>query len=347
MPGRHKSWGDPKLRPMGTSSFRQHSRPDWKRAFGKTGLWLTLLAVACAPEFPAHYASNQGPQPEAQGWSAAIVGGTETSAHPSVVALLWQDEIVCSGIATATHRVITAGHCVYGASDPGDFLVRSGPDANLPEREAKVDAFTVHPDYAESLLPDLAILQLDPSAPNLPALLPNSSPLDDEVLGATATLVAYGRTTAGSASDGLKRQATVVIDSNNGEILWWNEESAGICSGDSGGGLFLDIDGVPTLAALLTEGDPDCGTWGQAQRTDPWSEWLANPLSPPDDDTPDTESFDPSGSETAGTADSTGCSCEMGAPPDNSGEGPGLPPGLYFVACALLATRRLRPQPFR
>ncbi|KAL7734068.1 hypothetical protein ACLKA6_011753 [Drosophila palustris] len=98
-----------------------------------------------------------------------IVGGQETSIEqvPYLVYLRQRGRFICGGSLLTPRRVLSAAHCVYGAS-PKDYTVHAG--ASRLEEQApvvrNVANFHIAPDYTPSNFDmDVAILQLTTSAP--------------------------------------------------------------------------------------------------------------------------------------------------------------------------------------
>ncbi len=231
---------------------------------------LLLLLVGCSPSLES---SSHG-----------IVGGAPTTDHAAVVSLFWLDGFLCSGVLIERDRVLTAGHCLYGFPDDAAALtVRFGPQAETPDASITASSFAVHPDYSTLVTRDLAEVLLSEDAPVGPVPWARD-PVDE--LGLELTLVGYGETAPGTDPDLFRREAVTELDEVTDWQLKWFDTEAGICSGDSGGAVFLDGE----LVGIAVEGDPGCAEWGAAVRLSEASDWLDGssgddddlPVDPPD-----------------------------------------------------------------
>jgi trypsin len=186
-----------------------------------------------------------------------IVGGelAEIEDYPFQVALLSGDFQFCGGTLVNSQWVLTAAHCVEGAIG-GQFDILIGT-ANLTQggERVEVQAVRSHPEYANALDYDVAMLRLE-----RPLLYPRSflqTPDRPELSepGLTATAIGWGQLEDGSGPDDLRTVEVPIISSvecadisGPGVIgprslcAGGPELGRGVCFGDSGGPLMTTFE---------------------------------------------------------------------------------------------------------
>lgn len=247
-------------------------------------LWLTLSALAAPPTGPA-----------------AIVGGelTEAGDIPEVVALFKDTGFACTGVLIAPDVVLTAGHC---AADLSYVVIGSLDPANDEDAEsAIVRNVFVYPNYLDTL--DLAVVALDRPVTTEPAKLALGCRLEHLGDGSTSVVAGYGATNRfGTDNDGMLRDVTIPIvdaDCDNptrgcnvdvtpgGELIAGGDQQDS-CFGDSGGPLFLMVDGERFLTGIVSRGalpsNRPCGDGGIYTRIDADIDWITEQAGVPLDD---------------------------------------------------------------
>lgn len=245
---------------------------------------LALLgAAACAPEeeAPALTAAAGACAASFGEAAQAIMDGALDAGDPAVVAVNTLDvdcqrggAPACTGTLIAGDLALTAAHCVgelppeglvvlLGATaDPGRGQLGAGLEAQL----FRVAGIRLHPDFdAETLAGDVALLRLEGAAPAPPAALPSAA-LAEPLAGAAARVVGFGQAEDPPAF--AKRDGSVVVREASAGELVYEDAPAMTCAGDSGGPVFMTIDGVERLVGVTSHGDVGCTDHGVAIRVD-------------------------------------------------------------------------------
>ena len=206
--------------------------------------------------------------------SQAVVGGKRVA----VAEVPWFANLggFCGGTLVAPDRVVTAGHCVRGASlDQLDSIRIAG-------QRRKAIHFALHPDWrtenGDNLLDDVAVIQLD-----APVTTVAPVPLAPDPTPPRATVLGRGASTSDQRRAGALREATLrtVGDSvcgriyrrvrgNDGERFSGARMVCSIdvngrrplssaCVGDSGGPLYAGSHAAPVLYGVVSYGGDRCG----------------------------------------------------------------------------------------
>ena len=226
--------------------------------------------------------------------SDALQGGAKDTTSTFAVAVLDDQNGVCSGTLIAPNLVLTARHCV--ASDDGGNAVDCKNDHFLPPRPASTFRVTtdavadfdaaafkaikiIVPTSTTFCGNDLALLVLDklvPAAVATPATPAIDPPLTDRAkFGSTLTAIGYGVTAPGANDDGTRRKrANIAINCIPGDttlgcaLADFGMTAAelaggnGLCEGDSGSGAYEPSSlaaGAPIVIGVLSRAAEDNG----------------------------------------------------------------------------------------
>lgn len=218
-----------------------------------------------------------------------IINGEIEEGYPSVVGLgiLWGDDpmVMCTGNMITPRVVLSAGHC--SADVPVETVVKMGRaffGTDLYE-DFELYEFSdggVHPDYDEpggfdSGAYDLAVLALEEDSPVEPTRV-RLDPLDESYEGTVLRSVGFGITSPNGQTNGVKYSVELELSTvTDMHLKGTTDTDAGegnICSGDSGGPMFVEEDGRAVEWAVHSYGDVDCSSsWGST-RADIGADWI-------------------------------------------------------------------------
>ncbi|MBW1810092.1 MAG: trypsin-like serine protease [Deltaproteobacteria bacterium] len=226
---------------------------------------LALFSISCQPP-------DSTKRIERTEWP--IINGVEDT-KPEHMAVVFMSNISgwCSGTLISPTVVLTAAHCA-DAGTPAAYTIYFGNES--PDFETRdVVEVIYHPDWDHDsgLENDIALLRLDLPAPGgispIPHL-PESLALLPADLGTNLEHVGFGRDE--NSHLGTKKTITLPIHficiNSGGCSLNYNgynfniyennicneQDSGGICSGDSGGPAFITIDSVEYVAEITSYG---------------------------------------------------------------------------------------------
>jgi hypothetical protein len=235
----------------------------------RSGLVPVLLAVLLALPLPAQ----------------AIVAGAEDAGPLSRAAIMVLSSRggVCSGVVVARDAILTAAHCVTGATD---YRVHYRDEDGRPVL-LEPAGLAVHPGYDKGAVAgrrrsiDLALVRLGAPLPArfTPATLTPASPSKGEAV----TFGGYGVAREGDArSTGTFRTVELSAIEPYGRsaiLLWANGAAgAGACEGDSGGPVASGGAVAAVTSWASGAGRKQCGALSQAILLGPQRGWIDTTL---------------------------------------------------------------------
>ena len=195
------------------------------------------------------------------GAARAVVSG-EDGGDDAVVALVRDEQVVCSGTLVSPTEVLSAAHCFADGASTSVLLGASIATAS----RASIGSVSIHPRYDRATLAhDVAIASLVEPILVAPAALPPAA----LSLPETLTIVGFGRASnLIGDSAGTKRRGSVRLVTSEPERLELAPGPALTCGGDSGGAIFAEIGGERVLVGVVSAGDVFCKTRTSGVRVD-------------------------------------------------------------------------------
>ena len=185
------------------------------------------------------------------------------------------------------HVLLTAAHCadpdIVGTT--AKFSIYTGVDVDLAKSSDFIPLVETHfnPDFSPSDVmkgADIAVGILGDPLDATPVAM-NRSPITDDLIGQAVRMVGYGKssgTDTNGATAGTKRQVTSVLDSYTDKILHVGVPGATTCEGDSGGPALMMLDGVESIAGVVSFGDIACEQLGADTRVDAYADSFVAPF---------------------------------------------------------------------
>ncbi len=254
----------------------------------------SIFAVAaCAPT------TNSQNEIQTSADQAGIIGGDKVSASSNIgrsTVGIYEPTIgyICTGTLIAKNMVLTAAHCV----DPKakDLVVIFSPEmkGSTPEQRRKVNTAIVHDKYktdtASKETNDIAILRFDGEAPAAYQVAPILFEKGYLYNNRSTIVAGYGLNwaTVVKKGAGTLRTTRLAIDDVNfsgTEVQLGQSVRKGICSGDSGGPAYLEINGQLHVWGVASRGDsipvffvPKCMLFSVFTRVDAYQTWIQDTM---------------------------------------------------------------------
>jgi secreted trypsin-like serine protease len=215
-----------------------------------------------------------------------IIGGRLSKDHHSVVGLVFNGSILCTGALITKRSILTAAHCLVEKkrgrtiiNEPNQVIFTQGKKR---KKRIEVIGSVIHPDYDDhNLINDLAILYLAEEAQQEPLklFLDDPSLLTDREV----TIVGFGQNKRGKS--GVKRRAIMKVISYDHDFVHVkspNKRHRISCFGDSGGPVLVEDQNEEYIAGVLSFGSKGCGKksidfYG---RVDTQETWILNHQNP-------------------------------------------------------------------
>jgi len=216
----------------------------------KTAALCAATAAAAATALLGAPSAVAVPQP--------IVGGTTTTttAYPFMMQITdASQKQFCGGTLVSARKVVTAAHCMVGATTSSVRVVGGRTYLNGTNGTvSRVSKIWINPDYTDATNgDDVAVLTLSTAMSYTPASYVSSSDTGVYATGTTARILGWGTTSESGSSSNQLRTATVPIVSNSrcagsygsnfvaSDMVCAGYTSGGVdtCQGDSGGPLLI------------------------------------------------------------------------------------------------------------
>lgn len=228
--------------------------------------------------------------------SKGIVGGVEVQkgSREIVSTVLLYDKskkYLCTGTLIDPQLVLTAGHCVDESSTELVVIFSRKVEEASAETVRPVVAIKRHENYNEKMtknMADIALIRIDPLVGLPEGYAPAKILSDWSLLQPQRKTIAAGyginRAWIFKKGSGTLRSTQLEISEpgfSETEVLVEQSLKRGVCSGDSGGPGYLDIDGELHLWGVVSRGDsipiplfPDCFMFSIYTRVDSYLPWI-------------------------------------------------------------------------
>lgn len=228
-----------------------------------------------------------------------VIGGEKVDSNSAVARHTvgiknFASRSICSGTLIAQNAVLTAAHCLE--SDAKDIAIVFNSRINGIDRRSirMVQASFVHPEYDSSGsydTHDIGILIFEGKAPAGFSPAPLSDNYNDLTYGKQLRVAGYGLNWAWGPKLGAGILRTVRLkirnlQFSNTEFTLDHSLKRGVCSGDSGGPVYIERGRTLVTAGVISRGDsipvpliPKCFLFSIVTRVDAHLPWITGILS--------------------------------------------------------------------
>jgi trypsin/ricin-type beta-trefoil lectin protein len=212
----------------------------------------------------------------------SITRGTLVSGTDKAVVKLSFPTLGCSGTKIGTNRFLTAAHCVWTLT-AGQQVTITNSDSGSGGSTFTVTAVHRYPTQPANLSTghstDIGMFDVQQSSATIPTFSAVRGPYIDT--GVVGREVAFGCDLANPSHDWKKQTANYTTEffgdppSYAGYLFASGDPKPAVCSGDSGGPIFFQRNGVWELGAVVAAGDNNTVSW--FTRLGRLKNWIANP----------------------------------------------------------------------
>ncbi|QLY26246.1 trypsin-like serine protease [Bdellovibrio sp. KM01] len=261
----------------------------------KLSLLLVTSLLGLAACSPSKKAASANVEIDSACSSGIINGKSVKKADPlakKVVLLMMADKnknySTCTGTPISEDTILTAAHCVKDAVVVSAIFKTALCENDQLKNEEFIIAsdWKSHDDYKGVGANDVAVVKLSRSIPadyQVSKIFNGES----EITSNTLTLVGFGRTS--EEDQGLPqlrkttktlRQEVGLVNEPGSDILLIDQQTTGICNGDSGGPVFIEVNyelqvmGVNSFVSNPDDPSKTCHNFGGATFMPPHLKWL-------------------------------------------------------------------------